>query len=91
MDDESALLYAQAVLGKDAEQFMASELGRTMLGIAQQEADAAMLELKRVYPWRRRRIGDLQAVIRRAESFETWLRELFVRGQQAVAILEDEE
>lgn len=89
--DDQAALYAQAVLGRDAEQFMASELGRTMLGFAQQEAETAVLQLKAVAPWRRRRIAELQNTIRRAESFGAWLRELRVRGQQALHLLENEE
>jgi hypothetical protein len=85
----SAELYAEAILGKDAEEFIASDLGRYIIGRAEQEAADALDELKRCHPWRTRRIRELQNKVWRAESVQGWLAELVVRGRQAVQQLED--
>lgn len=80
---EKDLLYAQAVLGQDAQEFIRSELGRAMLGIAEQEAQEATEALKTVSSWRRRKIQDLQAKIWRADSFKLWLLQLAHAGESA--------
>jgi hypothetical protein len=86
-----AVLYAEGMLGRDAEEFIESELGRFMIGRAEQEIADAMNELKTCYPWRTRRIKELQNRIWRAESFQNWLGELVVRGHQALQQLETPE
>jgi hypothetical protein len=88
MDD---LLYAEAILGKDAEEFMASDVGRYLLGRAEQEADEANDKLKRISPWRRRRITELQNEIWRAESVKGWLIEIIRAGEAAEHALEQQE
>lgn len=87
MTDE---LYAEAILGKDAEDFIKSEIGRYIIGCAEQEANDAIYQLKRVYPWRRRKIAELQNKIWRAESIQSWLAELVIRGTQAISQLDEE-
>jgi hypothetical protein len=84
-------LYAEAVLGQDAEEFIASELGRFIVGRAEQEVAEAMEQLKTCHPWRTRKIKDLQNQIWRAESVQNWLAELVVRGRQALSQLEEPE
>ena len=91
MTDEKAPLYAAAIIGKDAEQFMQSDLGQTILGMALQEAEEATSKLKQTSPWRKRRIQQLQNEIYRAESFGAWLQELCTAGQQALHQLEEDE
>ncbi len=86
--DEEAM--AEAILGKDAEQFLASELGRAMVGIAQQEGKEAMDELMHISAADTEKIRELQGVIRRSRGFEQWLNELAVSGQQAIAKMESE-
>ena len=82
-------LYAEAVLGRDAEEFLSSDMGRYLIGRAQLEAQEAMEQLKKVSTWRRRRIQELQNKIWRAESIEAWLVELVSSGKAAEAALED--
>jgi hypothetical protein len=82
-------LYAEAVLGRDAEEFVQSELGQFVIGRAEQESRDAMDELKRCHPWRTRKIKELQNRIWRAESMQNWIGELIVRGRQALQQLED--
>lgn len=79
---------AEAVLGRDAEEFVKSELGQTLIGMARQEAAEATEKLASVLPWRARRIRELQNEIWRARMFETWLAELIERGRQAKFQLE---
>jgi hypothetical protein len=82
---------AEAIMGRDAADFIRSELGKVLLGRARIERDTALDTLKTVYPWRRRKIQELQNTIWRAESFEGWLAELIINGQNAERILDGQE
>lgn len=88
---ENAELYAEAMLGQDVESFLASDIGRYLIGRADQESAEAVNKLKTCFPWRRRRITELQNQIWRAESFQSWLGELIIRGRQATSQLEQQE
>lgn len=77
------LLWAEAVLGKDAEEFLKSELGRYIIGRAEEEERDAIDKLSTVSSWRRGRIRDLQAQIWRARSIKSWLAEMIQAGKQA--------
>lgn len=91
LDPDSRTLFAEATLGRDATDFLKSELGRYMVGCAQQEYSDAMQKLKVTAPWRRRRINELQNQIWRAESFVTWLRDLVLQGKAAEVSLDERE
>lgn len=84
------LLMAEAILGKDAEEFLKSDIGRYMMGRCEQEIDEAQDLLSRVSPWRRRRITELQNQIYRAKSLKSWLVELVNNGNAAEAVLTEE-
>lgn len=79
---------AEAILGRDARDFLNTELGRFLLGRAKQERDDALESLKNVYPWRRRKIQELQNIIWRTESFEQWLAGLIIDGNNAERVLD---
>ena len=83
-------LYAEAIIGRDAEDFVNSDIGRYVIGCAEQEANEAMAQLKNIYPWRRRKITELQNKIWRAESMQTWISELIIKGRQAQQQLEED-
>lgn len=83
-------LYAEAILGKDAEDFVTSQIGQYIIGCAEQEAADALNQLKTVYPWRRRKIAELQNKVWRAESMQSWLAELIIKGKQALQQLEED-
>jgi pantothenate kinase type III len=83
-------LFAEAILGRDAEEFVQSDIGKYVIGCAEQEAQEAMQQLKNVYPWRRRKITELQNKIWRAESLQQWLSELIIQGTQATQQLEED-
>lgn len=87
MDKE---ILAEAMLGKDAEDFVNSEIGRYIIGCAEQESADAMNQLKSVYPWRHRKITELQNKIWRAEALQTWLAELIIKGKQAIQQLDED-
>jgi hypothetical protein len=89
VSDEREVLYAEAVLGRDAEEFLAGDLGRYMVGRAQMEEREAVEALATVWPWRRRRIQQLQNQLWRARSFRAWLAELVNSGHQAEDQLEE--
>jgi hypothetical protein len=80
---------AEAILGRDAEEFLNTELGRYLTGRCDQEIAEAHSELARVSPWRRRRITDLQNRVWRAQSLKDWIAELISNGKAAEAALEE--
>ena len=90
-DLSTQAMYAEAILGKDAEEFLASDIGRIMLARAEEVEQEAMEALSKVSPWRRQRIAVLQADIWKARSFKQWLVELVVTGRQALQHLESPE
>lgn len=90
-DISTQALYAEAILGKDAEEFLDSDLGKLMLARAAEEEREALDQLATVFPWRRHRIQQLQAQLWRARSFKEWLAELVIAGQQALQQLETPE
>lgn len=83
------LLLAEAVLGRDAEEFFATDIGRFLVGRCDQEIAEAQELLSKVSPWRRRRIQDLQNQVWRAQSVKGWLAELVTNGKAAEAALEE--
>ena len=91
LDPESRTFFVEAGLGRDAREFLDSTIGRYMLGCAQQEYADAMLKLKTVAWWRRRKIIEFQNQAWRAESFMTWLRDLVIKGKAAELALEEGE
>lgn len=89
MTDEQTLI-AEAILGRDAQEFLASDIGRYLLGRAAQEEREALEGLAVVKWWRRRRIIELQARIHRARSVRSWLAEIITDGRQAESVLEEQ-
>ena len=87
LDPESYSLFAEADLGREAQEFMATSMGRYLLGCAQQEYRDAHMKLKRTSFWRFRRIQQLQNEMWRAENFMVWIRDLIVQGRVAEAAL----
>lgn len=86
MKDES--LWAEGVLGKQVEMFLASDLGQAMVGLAEQEVGEALEEFRHADPCNHISIQKIQNKIWRAEQFKSWLAELIIAGQQATKTLE---
>lgn len=90
MTTQADLYIAEAILGRDAQEFVNTELGQYLVGRANQEKKDALEQLARVSVWRRNRIRDLQARVWRAESFLVWMAELITSGRQAEQALDAE-
>lgn len=91
LDPTTRTLVAEADLANETVEWLHSPVGRYIIGCAHQEmADASAL-LAQTWPWRRRRIQELQNRIWRAKALLSWLRELILAGQAAhQTILESE-
>lgn len=87
MSNQETLL-AEAILGKDAEEFLSSELGRYLIGRAEQEEQEALNELAIVSADNPSAVRELQAKAWRARSVKGWLAELVSAGRSAMAALE---
>jgi len=87
LDPQTFGMVAEADLGRQAREFLESDLGRYMLGCAQQEHMDAVEKLKRVAFWRVRRVRELQNQAWRAEQFMLWLRDLVIQGRAAEGAL----
>jgi hypothetical protein len=91
MPEYDQTLYAQVLLGDEADKFFESDLGRYILGRAQQEAQEAMNELKDVEPTEPAAVMRLQNRVKIAEAVPMYLNELIIEGRQALAILDERE
>lgn len=78
-----------AVLGKQAEDFLGSDLGKYLIKRAEQEASEAIDGLRAVEFYNGDKIREFQAKLWRAESFQQWLGNAIVEGQEALKMLED--
>lgn len=85
----SEVMWAEAALGRDAQDFLNSDIGRYIVGRAQQEKAEALDKLARVSTWRTNRIRELQNQVWRADSVLLWVTELVTAGKQAEAVLEE--
>ena len=91
LDPTAKVLFAEAVLGRDVHDFLTSELGRYIIGCAEQEYRDAVLKLETVPAWRWRRVRELQNQMWRAKSLLAWLRDLLTAGASAEHVLDDME
>lgn len=80
---------AQVIIGKDAEDFVESELGRTVLGMAKQDLEAAVLAFDKADISDPSKLLDLKVDLRVARRFEQYLIELIQRGREAWAARDD--
>jgi hypothetical protein len=91
LDPTTRTLVAEVDLGEQAKEFMHSDLGRFMIGAAKQEIILAQSALAKVYPWRWRKVQELQNKIWRANFFLALLRELLISGKSAASAIEESE
>jgi hypothetical protein len=80
---ETEELLAEATLGREAEAFLKSNLGRYITGCCEQEIKTAQDLLSTVSWWRHNRIKQLQNQVWRAKAFTQWLDELVYAGRAA--------
>ena len=80
---------AEALIGEDAERFVASELGQVILGFAQQEVEAARNEWEQTDPADAKKMSELQFKAKFGREFQAWLIELIEKGAEARKVIKD--
>ena len=88
LSPETRGLAAEYDMGEQAKEFINSDLGRFMVGAAQQDSLDAQEKLKHTLPFRWRRIYQLQQESLLADKFLLYLKELLIRGRAAEQGLE---
>lgn len=81
MSDE---LIAEAEIGEEARKFLESDLGKVLVGFAEQEILSAQVGLEKVSPHNISAIQGFQLQARFGRSFKDWLAELVSRGNAAM-------
>jgi len=76
-------LFAEALLGNEAIAFLNSDLGRVIRGYAMHERAEAKEALLTVWPWRKRKIQQLQNKAAVAGQFLDFIAEAVMRGEIA--------
>lgn len=79
-------LIAAAELGEQARAFIASDLGRVVLGFADQHVKEALESLGDVPPTDIEKIRDLQNQVKVGRWFPEWLNELLADGENAINV-----
>jgi hypothetical protein len=77
-------LVAAAELGDEAKRFLESDLGRCLLGMAEQEVQLAQEALAEVDPTDTEGIRKLQNQAKLYRTFNEWLKELLDKGEAAL-------
>lgn len=77
---------AQILIGDDAEEFVKSELGRTILGMAEQECISAALEMQDADLTDLKKMREIQNRIWRTQRFKDWLVELITKGRETLEV-----
>lgn len=81
MSDE---LKAEVLIGDDAEKFVESELGRIVLGMAEQDLRNAMLDFAEADITNQGQVAKIQQEVKVAIRFDRYLRELIEKGREAL-------
>ena len=89
MDDGKRTLYAERVLGLDAEDFFKSDIGRYVLARSEEVSQAATEKLKTITADETNAIRDYQFKIHCAEGAIKWLNDIIRAGKQAMQQLEN--
>ena len=79
-------LIAEAEIGDEAKHFLESDLGKCLIGMAQQDALTAQEQLVEVDPLDSKAIIELQNKAKLAQMFEDYIKELFARGENALQV-----
>jgi len=91
MEIETAELYAEVILGEDADLFFKTEIGKYILARSKEQTHEATEELKNIEFFKSQEIAQLQMKIKIAELAIKWLNDMFVAGRQALQLLDQGE
>lgn len=81
-------LHAEIVLGDDIAKWLETDAGRYMAAGFEAYEHEALEQLARIWPWRWKRIAQLQERIRIARRFSSLAAEAIIAGRQALQELE---
>lgn len=79
-----------AVFGLQTQDFLKTDLGQYLVSCATHDMNNAVNKLKKVAPWRTRKIQELQNQIKVSENFMSWINDAIQQGTQAQNQLEDQ-
>lgn len=88
------LLETEILLGRDAEEFCNSDLGRYLLERADveiQEWTEKMKEINPFMPWAKRKLRECQNEIYKREAFKKYLADAILNGRQALQLFEEQQ
>jgi hypothetical protein len=88
LSDAEESLFAEAVLGQNAIDFLNTDLGRVLRGYAEQELEISKQKLLKTPFWRWRKIIKLQQRAAVAQQFLSFIQEALTRGRVAEQNLE---
>jgi hypothetical protein len=88
--DEIDALIAEAELGEEARKFLEGDLGRCLIGMAQQDAKEAQEKLVEVDPDDKAKIRELQNRALFGIRFQDYLAELVSRGNNAMDVFKQQ-
>lgn len=80
-----------AVFGQQVQDFLDSDIGKYLVGQAEEEYEEAVTKLMNTSPWRRRRIQELQNQALTSANFQRWLAKAIENGLQALQIIDEGE
>lgn len=86
--DETAALYATAILGKQIESFLGSDIGKYLHARAVRVYNAAVEEFKRVDASNANEVRRIQSDMWKSEAFIGWLEQGIQEGLTSLGILE---
>ena len=82
-DPQTKALLIEVQLGLDAEQFLASQIGKAVVRRAQLIGHEAVAAIKEVDPHDAKKIMELQNMIRWADAFPDFIRDMVQIGRNA--------
>ena len=83
-------MIAEAFIGEEARKFIESDLGKVVLGIAEQQVLDAVSALEDVDPSDVKQIMVLQSKAKAGRQFKGWLIELINAGENALEVYKNE-
>ena len=87
---ETDELIAAAELGEEAKKFLESDLGRMLIGLADQEAALALEALAITSPSETAKITELQNQVKVSRWVTQWLTELVSDGEQSIQVFKQQ-
>ena len=82
-------LVAEALIGDEAKKFLESDLGKTLIGMSEQDKELAVLQFSDADITDPKKMRKIQDDIRFALEFRGRIIDLFNRGEEALRVIQD--